>query len=138
MYRPYRELGKRIAAAWGLDSPHSETTAISEMSSESRVTSLLAAMVVELQNVRMELYKCRPPAPIEIEHPVSDGIIRVIRNDKLLPKDLTPLSIRAINILERSQLKYVSELTMDTLMQLRNCGHTTAYEIMEWAGKCGD
>ena len=54
--------------------------------------------------------------------------------DKLCECDYSGLSIRAQNILERlTPETRISDITMDLLMEQRNCGAVTAMEIIKWA-----
>lgn len=145
-HRTYSEIGNELSGRWGRDDHGSLDNLIKVIENDERMVCLLASLLRETRHCKLiteslvrttgRLWQeaCR------IDSPVSDGVMRwlcVTRGDKVIAEmDTTGLSVRALKALRWLDVNTLtSELTIDLLMSLRNCGRTTANEIMNWANQ---
>lgn len=154
-HRSFRELGDMLANNWGFDDSGDVDSVIKLMPNDQRLYCLMAAVVHQLRIANAELSNIRSTADFLMlqdrvasrvnkaqapkeSNPVSDGIFRWLRMEEgdlpLDSLDPSSLSIRARKSLSRGNFTMRSQLTIDNLLAVRNCGITTANEIRAWAG----
>ena len=147
----FTEVGESMADGWGwpsCDETIAEKT--NALTHEARVECLLAAIVRRLRRIdystpeRDLLEKIfgghagpgRSNKPHKPDHPVSDALCQIYRraagNIEITPDDLKERSVRSVNALESTEIRFFSEIDEDTLQEVRNCGKKTIEEIMAW------
>lgn len=66
-------------------------------------------------------------------HPVADGLVRVLRRDGMIKKEmLSLLSPRARHALISGKIRFMSEVTESNIEFLPGVGEKTRKEILEW------
>jgi hypothetical protein len=140
MHREFADVGKTIAFNhWGRDDKDDLHEFIRSMNQDERQTCLLAAIANQLSSLRYELIELRTrpsPRPPKQINPVADGLLKTLRLSRgdieLSECDQSKLSVRSRNILSGGDFTYLSEITEESLRDVRNCGTKTIQEIMEW------
>lgn len=136
MHRTYKEIGKHLANGWGREDNGNLNNLIRNMPIEAQTMCLLVSVLDELQDVYLEIRDFRYAIDEQEEHPVSDGMLQALRfskGDIPIPKDKSALSGRARSALRRSRFQYLSEITEDNLVSVKNCGPVTRKELLNWA-----
>jgi len=143
-HRTYPEIGTQILRGnWGHDDGGDFRNFIKNLSSENRSACLLALIADELATTRRWMLTSMESLEEEVkslsspecgDHS-SDGMLSAF---KLLDGDLEwrrfgdELSSRARRILSYRSIKYMSEITLERLVDIRGCGDKTTEELMEF------
>lgn len=149
----FKDLGKSIVATWGkVAEEDSRSLTIKNMVSEQKNLAVLCYMASLLESMNYKLSaKPHPPASSETIPP--EAWSRWIKEHLSLQEDVAELPsipapahgskewkelgsraqttmLRLNSRLERPPL--LSDLTPENLLLLKNCGTTTAHEIIKW------
>jgi len=130
-FTPYVKIGRLIADNWGIKHSESEAEAVKALTPEAKQLCMLSAILHELCAIKEVLKNPQPakekkpprPKPPEVN---SSGFDLAIRN--------LNLSIRARGTLCKLgifDIQALARIKEHELYTVRNCGITTAHEIMK-------
>lgn len=149
----YAQLGREIVSGWGIEKHgKSNSQMIEGMDAERKALCVLAALVEGVKSLNHSVLLSasgpRPtPAGKTHEDHSANAMLAVLTGRHIgvgipdgypeIKKRFPGLSYRAIKAIRKIQesgITHTSQLTKDSLLELRNVGMTTACEIMEQIG----
>ncbi len=146
-HREFKRIGYELATGWGKDDKGDLNDFIKNLSADESCRCLLAAVVAELVHLSRSIDRIETllqtqkgklkDTPVERDC-MADGFLFAFGlhtgDIDLATLDRSTLGKRASRILMKSGFTRKSQLSMDSLMKVSQCGETTARELLRWAG----
>jgi DNA-directed RNA polymerase alpha subunit len=147
-HRTYAEIGKHLLSGWGCDDNGDLSAKIKLLQPDRVTVCLLAFIANELQDINREVNWFRhmlreditasnKKAMSDKSKNAEDGMLQWMlghRGDmRIEDMDHSKLSVRARKALRRSEITLRSQITRESLENIKNCGEQTIRDLLEWA-----
>ena len=124
--------------SWGYETDDIDAK-IASMKPEQQSLTVLVAMMDTLDRCYLGIKAARSilkHQSVQQRDPIAGGMIKVWKQYALGRKieglDRSELRIRARKALNRGKFTHLSQITMESLLRLKNVGRTTANELLTW------